>query len=190
MKLRSRNPQRRTHSTHLNIELTPRVAKMSLVSAVQATKGLERKCLAQFQVYFETGVKGSASDVQGLQVSLQTASRVYLLEPRIDECLMEVTAALHRQHRWNLADELWSTLELYNTERIAHVPNTVFAKMVSTCENIVDVDFDERHVSDLVQGVDIVCAAAHALLSEPSYAGGNRVSQLLDAARALMKLLI
>ena len=38
------------------------------------------------------------------------------------------------------------------------MPNTVFAKMVSTCENI---DFDERHVSDL--GVDVVCAAAHAL---------------------------
>ena len=61
----------------------------------QATKGLERKCLAQFPVYFATGVKGSASDVEGQQVSLQTASRVYSLEPRIDEWLMEVTAALH-----------------------------------------------------------------------------------------------
>ena len=44
-------------------------------------------------------------------------------------------------------------------------------------------------MSDLAQGVDVFCAAAHALLPEPSYAGGNRVSQLLDAARALMKLL-
>ena len=69
------------------------------------------------------------------------------------------------------------------------MPNTVFAKMLSTCENIEDVDFDERHVSDLAQGVDVVCAAAHALLSEPSYTGGNGVSQLLDAARALIKLL-
>ena len=61
--------------------------------------------------------------------------------------------------------------------------------MVLRCDNIEDFEFDEQHVSDLVQGVDIVCAAALALLSEPSCAGGNRVSQSLDAARALIKLL-
>ena len=32
---------------------------------------------------------------------------------------MEVTAALHRQHQWNHAGKLWSTLELCNTEGIA-----------------------------------------------------------------------
>ena len=51
LKLRSRNPQRRTRPKHLNIELTLEVVKMSLVSAVPGNERLGKKCLAQFPVF-------------------------------------------------------------------------------------------------------------------------------------------